>query len=99
MARFDGRQHDNTARVSTQPPDADADTADNSHASAPPVSAGVQSATGTSEVAHEADFSSIRYAQCWEDADVLIEALDIHPGDTCVSVASGGDNTLALLTK
>ena len=23
----------------------------------------------------------IRYAQCWEDADVLLQALDVQPGD------------------
>jgi S-adenosylmethionine-diacylglycerol 3-amino-3-carboxypropyl transferase len=42
---------------------------------------------------------TIRYAQCWEDADVLLEALDIRPGDVCLSIASAGDNTLALLTR
>ncbi len=52
-----------------------------------------------SEAAGKADFSHIRYAQCWEDADVLLEALDVQPGDTCLSIASGGDNTLALLTR
>lgn len=36
---------------------------------------------------------------CWEDADVLLGALDVAPGDTCVSVASAGDNTLSLLTR
>lgn len=45
------------------------------------------------------DFSSIRYAQCWEDADVLLDALDIRPGDTCLSIASAGDNTLAMLAR
>lgn len=49
-------------------------------------------------VATAADFSSIRYAQCWEDADVLVEALAPRPGQTLVSIASAGDNTLALLT-
>ncbi|MCC6697294.1 MAG: DUF3419 family protein [Candidatus Hydrogenedentes bacterium] len=44
-------------------------------------------------------FTEVCYAQCWEDADVLIGALDIQPGQTCLSVASAGDNTLALLTK
>src|SRR5512142_1052517 len=47
----------------------------------------------------KADFSIIRYAQCWEDADVLLEALDIQPGDVCLSIASAGDNTLAMLAK
>ena len=39
----------------------------------------------------------IRYAQCWEDADVLLEALQIQPGDRCLSIASAGDNTLSML--
>lgn len=42
---------------------------------------------------------TISYAQCWEDADVVLEALAVRPGDTCWSIASGGDNTLALLTQ
>ena len=45
-----------------------------------------------------ADFSEIRYAQVWEDADVLLEALQIRPGDRCLSIASAGDNVLAMLT-
>jgi S-adenosylmethionine-diacylglycerol 3-amino-3-carboxypropyl transferase len=46
-----------------------------------------------------AEFSAIRYAQAWEDADVLLEGLDVQPGDTCLSIASAGDNALALLTR
>jgi S-adenosylmethionine-diacylglycerol 3-amino-3-carboxypropyl transferase len=41
----------------------------------------------------------IAYSQCWEDADVLLEALDVRPGHTCLSIASAGDNTLALLAR
>src|SRR5436189_3704298 len=52
-----------------------------------------------SEVAAKADFSGIRYAQCWEDADVLLAGLDVRPGDVCLSIASAGDNALALLTR
>ena len=52
-----------------------------------------------SEVQAKADFTGIRYAQCWEDADILVEALDVQPGDVCLSIASAGDNALALLTK
>jgi len=52
-----------------------------------------------SEAAKHADFSGIRYAQCWEDADILLDALDISPGETALSIASAGDNTLSLLTK
>ena len=47
----------------------------------------------------QADWSSIHYAQCWEDADVLLEGLDIQPGDRCLSIASGGDNSLAMLAR
>lgn len=52
-----------------------------------------------SEIATQADFSEIRYAQCWEDADILLAALGVQSGDTCLSIASAGDNTLALLSK
>jgi S-adenosylmethionine-diacylglycerol 3-amino-3-carboxypropyl transferase len=52
-----------------------------------------------SELTKKADFSGIRYAQCWEDADVLLEALDIQPGHVCLSIASAGDNTLAMLAR
>jgi S-adenosylmethionine-diacylglycerol 3-amino-3-carboxypropyl transferase len=52
-----------------------------------------------SEATRRADFSTIRYGQVWEDADVLLAGLDVQPGDTCVSIASAGDNTLALLTR
>jgi S-adenosylmethionine-diacylglycerol 3-amino-3-carboxypropyl transferase len=43
--------------------------------------------------------SAIRYAQCWEDADVLVEALAIGPGDRCLAIASAGDNVLAMLAN
>ena len=49
-----------------------------------------------SEAASHADFSAIRYAQCWEDADILMEGLAIRPGDTCLTIASAGDNSLAM---
>jgi S-adenosylmethionine-diacylglycerol 3-amino-3-carboxypropyl transferase len=52
-----------------------------------------------SEVAGRADFAAIRYAQCWEDADILDEALAVKPGDVVVSIASAGDNALALLSR
>jgi S-adenosylmethionine-diacylglycerol 3-amino-3-carboxypropyl transferase len=51
----------------------------------------------SSEVEARADFSAIRYAQCWEDADILVAALEPAPGKRCLSIASAGDNTLALL--
>jgi S-adenosylmethionine-diacylglycerol 3-amino-3-carboxypropyl transferase len=51
------------------------------------------------EAAGKADFSRIRYAQVWEDADILLEGLNIGPGSRCLSIASAGDNALALLSK
>ncbi len=52
-----------------------------------------------SEIENHADFSRIRYAQCWEDADILLKALNVKPGDVCLSVASAGDNSLSLLSQ
>lgn len=49
------------------------------------------------KIAERADFARIRYAQCWEDADVLLAAMNVHPTDTCLSIASAGDNALALV--
>jgi len=33
-----------------------------------------------SEIESHADFSRIRYAQCWEDADILLKALGVKAG-------------------
>ena len=52
-----------------------------------------------SEIEVRADFSKIRYAQCWEDADILLEAANIKESDTVISIASAGDNSFALLSK
>lgn len=41
-------------------------------------------------------FDFIRYANCWEDADILYEALQPAPGKRILSIASGGDNCFAL---
>ncbi|MDB5070326.1 MAG: S-adenosylmethionine:diacylglycerol 3-amino-3-carboxypropyl transferase [Candidatus Eremiobacteraeota bacterium] len=41
--------------------------------------------------------TTLRYAQCWEDADVLVDALAVRPGGTYVAIASAGDNALAML--
>jgi S-adenosylmethionine-diacylglycerol 3-amino-3-carboxypropyl transferase len=52
----------------------------------------------SSEIAGKAAFDHIRYAQLWEDADVLTEALGDVSGGTLVSICSAGDNALAMLT-
>lgn len=47
----------------------------------------------------QADFSILRYAQCWEDAEVLLAGLDVQPDDVCLSIGSGGENSFSLLTR
>lgn len=42
-------------------------------------------------------FDRVRYANCWEDADVLCDALRPAPGRRLLSIASAGDNSFALL--
>ena len=41
----------------------------------------------------------IRYANCWEDADILLDALDIRPGDHVLSIGSAGDNSFSMLVN
>ncbi len=48
-------------------------------------------------IERRARFDLIRYANCWEDADILCEALRPEKGRRLLSIASSGDNTLALL--
>jgi S-adenosylmethionine-diacylglycerol 3-amino-3-carboxypropyl transferase len=52
-----------------------------------------------SEIEQRTRFDQLRYAQCWEDADILLAALAVQPHHTCLSIASGGENTLALLSQ
>lgn len=49
-----------------------------------------------SEIQHRADFTTIRYAQCWEDSRLLTAALK-PAGRHCLSIGSAGDNSFALL--
>ncbi len=45
----------------------------------------------------EANMDIIRYSNCWEDADILLEALSPTKGSNILSIASAGDNVFALL--
>lgn len=49
-------------------------------------------------IENRSTFDFIRYANCWEDAAILTRALEMGPGKSYVSIASAGDNSLALLT-
>lgn len=51
----------------------------------------------TADIEKRASFDYIRYAQLWEDADVLLKALGEQKGKTLVSICSAGDNALAML--
>jgi S-adenosylmethionine-diacylglycerol 3-amino-3-carboxypropyl transferase len=56
---------------------------------APPAGRGIE---------ERAAFHFIRYASVWEDADILCEALSaVAEGGRLLSIASAGDNALALL--
>jgi len=48
-------------------------------------------------VANRVAFDRIRYANCWEDSALLVEALRPEPGRRILSIASAGDNSLHLL--
>ena len=45
------------------------------------------------------DFSLIRYSQCWEDTEVLLESLDIQENDICFGILSAGDNVFSMLVE
>lgn len=49
-----------------------------------------------SEIQTRAGFTTIRYAQCWEDSKLLTAALQ-PSGKRCLSIGSAGDNSFALL--
>ena len=46
---------------------------------------------------HKVDHGYIRYANCWEDAELLLEALDVREGQRVLSIGSAGDNSFSLL--
>ncbi|HET9887509.1 MAG TPA: DUF3419 family protein, partial [bacterium] len=50
-------------------------------------------------IEHRARFDAIRYANCWEDADVLCEALQPLAGRRILSIGSAGDNALAMAAE
>lgn len=52
----------------------------------------------SSSIDQRAAFSWVRYANCWEDAHLLLKAFEPLRGQRFVSICSAGDNTLALLT-
>ncbi len=55
------------------------------------------SASGMSEYLFSRLFRNLVYAQIWEDPDVDMAALRIEPGNSIVTIASGGCNALSYL--
>lgn len=53
----------------------------------------------TASIEQRVDWQFIRYANCWEDAAILVPALQPAPGKRILSIASGGDNCFALLAQ
>ncbi len=49
------------------------------------------------QIDSRATFDIIRYANCWEDSEILCRALDSGPGDRVLSITSAGDNSLDIL--
>lgn len=50
-------------------------------------------------ITEKVDFNFIRYASCWEDAEVLLEALGNLSNKQVLSIASAGDNSFSLLVN
>ena len=51
-----------------------------------------------SEQLEKVSFDFIRYANCWEDADVLLKGLRVNNQSRVMSIASAGDNSFSLLS-
>lgn len=47
----------------------------------------------------DVQFDFIRYANCWEDADVLLEGLQLDQNAVVMSIGSAGDNSFSLLAE
>jgi len=49
------------------------------------------------DLKNRVNFEIIRYANCWEDADILLEGLALAEGSKVLSIGSAGDNSFSLL--
>ncbi len=50
------------------------------------------------EIQDHAEFNAVRYANCWEDADILMRAMQPE-GRHCLSIGSAGDNSFSMLAE
>jgi len=51
------------------------------------------------QLTQQVAFDAIRYANCWEDGDLLLQSLHPAPSKRILSIASAGDNSLLLLSR
>lgn len=51
------------------------------------------------QLTERVNFEFIRYANCWEDADILLEGLNPKANSKILSIASAGDNSFSLLVS
>lgn len=49
------------------------------------------------QLTEKVSFDFIRYANCWEDADILIKGLNPAPESKILSIGSAGDNSFSML--
>lgn len=47
---------------------------------------------------HKVDHKILRYTNCWEDADLLLDGLKLNTGARVLSIGSAGDNSFSILT-
>ena len=59
----------------------------------------LKSSKMSSDQLENVSFDFIRYANCWEDPEILLKGLQINNQSKALSIASAGDNSFALLTK
>ncbi|MBK8643539.1 MAG: DUF3419 family protein [Saprospiraceae bacterium] len=50
------------------------------------------------KLTEKVSFDFIRYANCWEDAEILLKGLNPEAGSKILSIGSAGDNSFSLLT-
>ncbi len=49
------------------------------------------------KLTEKVSFDFIRYANCWEDAELLLKGLNPEPGSKMLSIGSAGDNSFSML--
>src|SRR5688572_27047647 len=51
----------------------------------------------TDQISKQLESGTLRYSNCWEDAETLIKAMAVKQGEAVLSIGSAGDNCFSLL--